>query len=226
MGLDVYVSYPDLAGEQKSDKYPEHMCNKSYLRSSYNEGGFNSVVGKLIGKDLYHIFGLDWGGIEDAPGYVPWNEETEEGGHWIPTPEHLVKCKERAEEVVAELAAIERPLATMHVTSYPEADPLTAEQAIELTYKKLAERKAAIEKDGDKAKFWGGSYSSREGFFCLDDPLAIIAIVTGKDVLGSPCVHVVHDNKGFDHYTQMAEIVVEMIDTMLVHPGASVVWSG
>src|SRR5690349_4187817 len=77
MGLDIYLydgnrnlhfnedengKVPDKWWEgdrskAKSQKYPEHYCERTYLRSSYNGSGFDRVVGNLIDKDFYYIFG-------------------------------------------------------------------------------------------------------------------------------------------------------------------------
>jgi len=51
--------------EIDSEKYPDHMFKIGYMRSSYNSGGFNSVVKKIVGHDLYWLFG-----VEDVQEYV------------------------------------------------------------------------------------------------------------------------------------------------------------
>lgn len=231
MGLDVYVTYPDVDGDLKSEKYPEHMCNRSYLRSSYNEGGFNSVVGKLIGKELYYIFGMAFDGASQMPGYVEYDEETGEGGWWVPTPEQLQGCRERALEVVAELGAILRPLRCFDQPIYPFNDnikPLSATEAIQYVYDQITKQQESYDKLTDEQKasgMWGGAFSNGQGHFFLDEPIKIVATVQGQNVLGAPCVHVVYEDD-ITYYIQTAEIVVEMIDTMLANPGARMSWSG
>lgn len=233
MGLDVYINYPNDIGSAKSKQYPDHGCDLTYLRSSYNEGGFNSVVGKLIDKDLYYIFGLRFDDIHNMPGYVPYNEDTGEGGEWYPTTEHLLTCKKRAEEVVAELKAISRPLKCFDVSvgniikggDEPTCD---ATEAIQRVYQEFAKYDEQVEKFKKGEQKYGpfGSYSSANGHFYLDHPVEIIAAIPGKNVLQMPCVHMVYEAKDIEYYVQMAEIVVEMIQTMIDNPGASVSWSG
>lgn len=42
--------------EKDSKTYPKHYFKVGYLRSSYNDGGINSILRAAIGKDLYTIF--------------------------------------------------------------------------------------------------------------------------------------------------------------------------
>jgi len=52
---------PEIAEEKieiDSEKYPEHMFKIGYMRSSYNSGGFNSVVREIVGHDLYWLFAV------------------------------------------------------------------------------------------------------------------------------------------------------------------------
>lgn len=61
------VEYDHLRGELpkagghadvRSERYPDHLFNRRYLRSSYNGSGFNNAVPDLLGEDhgLYWIF--------------------------------------------------------------------------------------------------------------------------------------------------------------------------
>ena len=232
MGLDVYVTYPDVDEDIKSEKHPDHMCNRSYLRSSYNDSGYNSVVGKLIGKELYYIFGVHFDGVHEMEGYVPYDEKTETGGWWVPTPEHLEKCRERAVEVLTELSAIARPLRCFDVSFYEFTEhvkPLKSHEAIQYVYDAIAkqeERDANLtEEQRASGMFSAGSYSTGQGYFHLGTPVTVVAHVVGINALGTPCIHVVYEDD-ISYYIQTTEIVVEMIDTMLANPGASMSWSG
>lgn len=53
------VEIPEEKIEIDSEKYPDHLFKIGYMRSSYNSGGFNSVVSELVGHDLYWLFGVD-----------------------------------------------------------------------------------------------------------------------------------------------------------------------
>src|ERR1700759_2932071 len=45
------AAYPPYAyaRDVPSGLYPDHLCNRRYLRSSYNNGGFNHAVPEMIG---------------------------------------------------------------------------------------------------------------------------------------------------------------------------------
>src|SRR5687767_13432195 len=45
--LPQYVSHTDVS----SERYPDHLFNRRYLRSSYNDGGFNSAVPQFVGEN-------------------------------------------------------------------------------------------------------------------------------------------------------------------------------
>jgi len=56
--LEKELKVKDNEGEKieiNSSKYPDHYFKVGYLRSSYNDGGLNRVVGDAIGIDLYTI---------------------------------------------------------------------------------------------------------------------------------------------------------------------------
>jgi len=56
--LEKELKVKENEGEQieiNSSKYPDHYFKIGYFRSSYNDGGFNHVVGDAIGIDLYNI---------------------------------------------------------------------------------------------------------------------------------------------------------------------------
>lgn len=96
-----------------SEKHPEHLFNRRYLRSSYNGSGFNSAVPELLGDettDLYSIFAalFDVAGKPDtdALGWL-YSEHVEALGH----------CRDRALDVAERLRSIERPLRVLTVSA-------------------------------------------------------------------------------------------------------------
>lgn len=119
----IYREWRETYGsDKKSPNFPDHLCGVRYLRSSYNDGGFNTVVGNLLDKDLYWVFFEDGQGpdSETLPGYVPHMDAEVEGfdpnhpeidqygsygGYWAPPPETLQACRERAVQLVSELEA-------------------------------------------------------------------------------------------------------------------------
>lgn len=93
MGLDIHLYDHNRVINEKSEKHPDHYCEKGYLRSSYNSSGFNSVVGNMIGKEMHYIFDP----LDDI--------ETEDGDCISPIypKEHLQGALLRAIEVRDEL---------------------------------------------------------------------------------------------------------------------------
>ncbi|OPX83471.1 MAG: hypothetical protein A4E52_01825 [Pelotomaculum sp. PtaB.Bin013] len=124
MGLDVYLcDGENRVEENPSEKYPEHTCNKVYLRSAYNESGTNRVLRNLIGKDLYYIF-------------EPGNE------YEIPlSPEKINSCIVRAKEVLEEIkvAPPYRVLSEWH--TFGAAD--NTEEAMQVFKEQLAQHKGS-----------------------------------------------------------------------------------
>lgn len=234
MGLDIYLhdgedispSYPENGTEDerrayfeasrayyaktdaKSERFPEHVSGPRYLRSSYNDGGFNSVVGNLIGKDLYWIFEYEEGKEE------PYDEETETGGDWFITRDQLTAARERAVQARDELAAVKVPLAAFSVSPVVPST-LNDRAAIKLVTEQL-------ERPRDERSF--RSYSNRDGHFYLDG-IEILGLIPGRDVLGRECTHVVH-KLDVKYYLDTCEIIIEFIDTALAMERPRVVWSG
>lgn len=218
MGLDVYLlprrihdlpwEHPDRQKDRdiKSDKYPDHLCNKRYLRSSYNEGGFNSKVHNLIGWDLYKVFGIDYNAIEQTPGWVDYDDEKDTGGYWCPTLDQLTEALARAQECETLLGMVDEGygVSTVMITSDPKEITCT-EDALSL-FKK---RKAEWTEQEDKR--FGGSYSCAEGSFFLDEGMEVAGVIPGYTVLGMPAVYLVYKltDEDIGWYKQMSEIVVE-----------------
>ncbi|MGD9643992.1 MAG: hypothetical protein AB7V08_14840 [Elusimicrobiales bacterium] len=216
MGLDVYLyDGKTELGDVPSDKYPDHLFQKTYLRSSYNEAGFNSVVWALTGKEgLYYIF-------------QPPQDEYE-----IPySKEDLAACRGRALEVLEELKRA-RPLYVMTVGFNPfipveRYKDMTARKAVEVANKEL-DRVVICESKGPESNrpkvIW---YLTRDGHFFVSDPPKLVAAVPGVDALGMPAVHLVYEASDADKawYIQATEIVVEFIDYAMTLDAPVLHWS-
>lgn len=207
-----------------SHQHPEHYFNRRYLRSSYNDGGFNNAVPEFTGTNhgLYWIFDpleRDWDGGS---------------GHLSPADlPALAKCRERALQVVEELRACS-PLRTLEKSSctgpaehlwhtLPTADEVLA------WYREEAAKNAA----SPRPSYFGESYSNAKGLvFGFAKGLEVLAVTLGRDVLGRPAAVLVFRPSGeaLESYVQSAEIVVEFIEEaiMLVEQGGSAYmrWSG
>ena len=214
MGLDIYLDwpgaamrddYPSLNAEVPSEKYPDHYCKRNYLRSSYNEAGFNNVVGNLTGKDLYTIF-------------EPIGANRDEY-NLTPTDEQLLFSRRSAEEALELLRA-----APQLSVSFERAQSLRPQDGI-ITSDEAALAAYLEETNGKEDPFGGGGWSSAKGAFWPKDPLEIFAVMPGKGLLGDIGVYIVF-KKDLTWYIEACEIVIEFIDEALSHPGRTMTWSG
>lgn len=191
--------------EIDSKKYPEHLFKIGYFRSSYNNSGFNSVVKKFIGKDLYDIF--DPG---DRYQFQPnWKQSLD-----------------RAVKLLEQFKANLKPLGKMYsVEGYTINDfingnsiPTSEEAALKL-FRAEVERWAENKK-GDKHSF--DNYSNRAGNFHFGEPLKVLGIIPGrvKQLLSSSTqsgVYVIYEADS-DWYRQAIEVVIEAINWVLKQP--------
>jgi hypothetical protein len=207
--LPEYVSHTDVP----SERYPDHLCNRRYLRSSYNAGGFNSAVPEYTGSDhgFYWIFepmGREWDGDEGQLTAVD-----------IPM---LQESRKRTEQVVGELEACD-PLRTITVDGniFKGQPTTTAEEALAWARDELAKERQV-----------GGWWSNLTGEFFGETGPAIIAACPGVGSFGMSGVHLVYraEDEAVRSYVQTAEIVGEFIDeaTSLIEADgmAYISWSG
>lgn len=188
--------------ETPSSKYPDHLCNLGYLRSSYNSGGMNSVLRRTIGKDLYDIF--------DPP----------EGEYFV-APDWEA-CLKRAKDTLKEFqdyVELKGGFDVMEVShnSFVSMNELPKDSgtALEIFFKQYEQNKKRVHNPAfDDGYNW---YSNREGEYFMGKQPAIIAAIPGVSVLKSPCMFLVYkkDKADFDFYTQALEIVVEMCEWVL-----------
>ena len=59
MGLDVTLYKGSQSMEQPSALHPDHLFQRGYFRSSYNESGINSLLASVELPTLYDIFEPD-----------------------------------------------------------------------------------------------------------------------------------------------------------------------
>lgn len=182
--------------EQKSAKYPEHYCEVGYLRSSYNDAGFNTVVRQRIGRDgFYYIF---------DPG-----EEYHVRPDWA-------AAKARALEVARKLkeAAPFRAMTVSVDRLFGEAPDTGCDAALKVF---LAERDQKEKQQSDYS-----AYSSAKGHFWLKEGITIHAAIPGVDAFNQRAVHLVYrdTDENIDWYVQAAEIAAEMCDYVLAQPDA------
>ncbi len=201
MGLDVWLTnHSKTVDEVRSNAHPEHVFKKTYLRSSYNESGFNAVVSNSVGMGLYHVFGLSGDPEEDGNGIVHVDFQA---------------SRERAVELLEKLRQADG-LCVMTVSSelLRQHAQVNARQALE-TFRGERDR----EQD---ARF--RNYGNAKGEFLLDG-LQALGFVRGVDLLGRPAIHVIHKDEAFNWYVQAAEVLVEFIDYALTLEDPGLRWS-
>lgn len=233
MGLDVYLkkvpdgidpntddetSYDACEDIQMDSKiHPENICSLGYFRSSYNQGGINSVLANLLGEnsDLYWIF-------KPNDEYVFFPE-------WE-------KSLERAKDVlkrfrkIAETGRMEYGILEIGVTPIvPVEMPHSKKEAMDILIANIQKH------EKDSAAF--RSYGCREGEFFLDG-LNVVAICPGdREFIRNkePCVYVLYKREGgkddkYASYEHSLEIVIETIEYVLKNQGNGhkfgLAWSG
>jgi hypothetical protein len=209
------------SGEVPSERYPEHLFNRRYLRSSYNDSGFNHAVPSLLGSadgtypnergSLYWIFepmGREWDG--------------DEGTLTAEDIDKLRESKARALQVADELRKSDRlRVMTASPNVFREPPTVTDDQALA----KYREAVAAgrIQPDG----WW-----SNADMDVFGDGLAVLAAIPGKATFGIPGVHLIYRlaEDVAETYIQSAEITAEFCDEaigLIERDGScSMSWSG
>ena len=192
--------------ELNSAKYPEHMFKIGYFRSSYNEGGINSILRNFGLPDLQAIFGVD-------------NEE-----HFI-QPDWK-KCIERVEGVINDLQGKGNfrihPVFPEKLSS--ENLPSSPSEALNVFISQKDNHN-----EGDK-KY---NYRSKEGEFFFEQPLNVVALIPGNSryiFQSNPCVFVVSEEENANKwYIESLEIVKETMEYVLAQKNISqyyLRWSG
>lgn len=192
--------YPHQKIEIDSAKYPEHLFKIGYFRSSYNDGGIDSIMhlhklptlGEIMGYQDRYKFKPDW----DA-------------------------CKARCLDAIQRFDSSEMHYGvveadhnrlTNHHLSITSGD-----KALEIFLKEKA-----IVHDGYSA------YSNINGNFFLNG-IKCFGFIPGVGTLRGPAVYVIIENTEITWYRQALEIVLETIDYVLSQPDKDkhyLVWSG
>lgn len=214
--LPRYVGYDRVPSEVN----PEHLFDRRYLRSSYNDGGFNHAVPQLLKTSgekeyphergsLYWIFepmGREWDG--------------DDGALTADDIPKLRECRDRALLVADELAGSDRlRVMTISPNIFSGPSSVSDDEA-------LAMYRAELPLHGD----WG--FYSKGELNVFGKGLTVLAAIPGKATFDVPGVHLVYrgGDEGFDSYLQSAQIVVEFCDEAITlierDGGARISWSG
>lgn len=173
--------------ELDSEKYPDHMFKIGYFRSSYNDGGINSVLRSLDIPDLNYIFEAG-----DEYEFCPdWNQALDR----IKSVLEMYK-KDKGYRVESVSANLFNP---DQVAKNPAA-------AMDIFQQQFFSSARTFT-----------SYSNRDGAFYLDKKgLQVHALIPGKDFMDRPCTYAIYKNEAsVKHYRQSLEIVLETIEYVL-----------
>jgi len=201
MGLDIYLEWPGMTEEEKEARHTGFKNSGAcgYLRSSYNEGGFNNWAKTYIqDKDFYYIFN-------------PLND----GEDWMPLPEEWDSMMIRANEAL-ELAkkASEMPcIMTVHLTK-------------EIQPNKDAAIKAFLEEKEKNCDF--GWYSNHKGEFFLKDSPKVLGVMKVKGYFGDDIVFIYESGETSPHqyYIDLLEHDVRDFIKLGKEKMATIIWSG
>ncbi len=208
MGLDIYLKWKGMTKKDKEARYTgfANAGSVGYLRSSYNEGGFNSWAKRYIeGKDFYYIF-----------------QPKDTGDAWIPTPEEWDEMAKRAEEALQlALKAKDLPyLIGVHFfidTFETEADCLKAYLEDEALHKGRPEGSPGFE--------W---YSNHKGEFFMEKSPTVMAVMNCKNVIGGKEVVLVckPEKETHQYYIDLLTNDVPSFIKLGKEKNAKIEWSG
>lgn len=214
LGLKENGEYPGktLLPETPSTKYPDHMFNLGYWRSSYNSGGINSVAENNGLPSLYDIMMPPDGEYYFKP---DWNA-----------------CLERAEKAVAAWRAAEALPESLYGVIEEQMNQFVGMSDLG---RPIDSARITHEKIVSETSFAHG-FSCREGSF-YPEGIDVIGIRLGETMSWNkqmvPTVHLVYRRKDgkspLAWYRESIEIVHETLVHMMQHPDRDqiyVAWSG
>lgn len=217
-GIDGYrhESVEQIHLDSKTE--PNHLFKIGYLRSSYNEGGINTILSTFGMGTLYDIFAID---DDDYYQFVDWKASRE-------------RCLEVITKFEEHMASPMGKYGVATFRPFPEKGVATSDEALERFNKELLryqEQVAAYEeklKLDEKQKLWApfGSWSSGIGQFYLDQPLKVAGIIPQiptkmpKWALSGPAVFLIFEDDPANNkwYLTALKITLEMIDYVLADP--------
>jgi hypothetical protein len=184
MGLiDGY--YPTSSIELNSNTDPEHLFKVGYFRSSYNQGGINSVMRTRIGKSLYDVF--------------PESEDYYFVPNWARA---LINIREIRKEFEDSIAATGKYQVATISTYFVNEDINSPQDALNAYMEEINSRPTPIN-DSE----W---YMNKVGEFFN---LKARAVMNGSNI-NRPCTYLIYestDQQDWDWYVKALKIVEETI---------------
>lgn len=206
-----------------------HLFKIGYFRSSYNEGGYNSVCRRLFGHSgLYEVFAesesgkydlqVDWVAAKEraALQVVQWSEFLQNGEQLFDV------LSVDAEPMFGRRENINSPNGAL------EAFCVQLERRNELLRTFLESNPGATEESHPYA-YPCGEYTNAVGQFYLGEPLKVYGIIPGvRERFGAevPVTNVIYgvDRESYRWYLQSIEIVLETCNYVLSQPDPERHW--
>ncbi len=201
--IDRKYSFSDKLCRTKYEKevkrnskcHPNHMFKIGYMRSSYNDGGINSLCERRLEGPLRE--GLDY--VFNPGGDYEFQPDWE-------------KCLARAKELREALRSVDNHIDVfMAPRAVREPEVRNENDARELFLKTRAEH----EKYAAEGRASFGSFGNAAGDFFLDKPRKLRAIINGKDKYRAEdsAVYMVYESEdGLKFYIEAMDVVVEMCE--------------
>lgn len=205
MGLDIYLR--DGTGKPvKNDKLPgaeDHVCDTGYLRSSYNQSGFDRICEQQTGRNgFWYIFGVTSDNAHEDNKHAP-DEDGYEGGDFALTPDRIAAARGRLKEVRTTLEGLAERDAGFQAEEARGLTPVTGEEAALDLFR---EERLKWQKAGTGF----GSYSSAKGLFCHKG-LEVFAVIPGRSRFGGGACSYLVTKRDLSSYLQTCDYVAALL---------------
>jgi hypothetical protein len=222
--IPPYESRPDVP----SERYPEHLFNRRYLRSSYNPGGFNHAVPDFLGSAGSSEYPHERGSLYWI--FEPVLTDPDEYTHELTeaTIPALEAAKARALQVADELRKCD-PLRTMSESlMLGDRDHMWHTPPTEAEV--LAWYREEKARNANQPSPFGEGYSNAKGLVLgFSEGTEVLALAVGRSPLGHPAAIAVY-RADVTSYVESAEITAEFCDEAIMlirRDGAAFMhWSG
>lgn len=211
MGLDIYLRWEGQTEDEKQAQYTGFTTTgeAGYLRSSYNDGGFNSWAERHLGVYGYHhIFGYD---TENEQPVGPYDTESDYQPtgffpDWDASRQRAQAMLEQA-RTLDNLTVIRVDTPVRPKSEYPERDGVLA------AYRERVARGSSFE-----------TYSNWLGLFTAK-PFIVKAVMWQQGYFGLEPVLIVEHPEAHVYYIDSLEQCLKFIDLGQRKQGW-LVWSG